>query len=131
MSSVFLDSFQLIVAVYLLFIAIRGDGQMFHFNNLTKEQQAQVRTRLRILYAAGGLFAAIDFALSALRTSMFTEATAADGTVSLVQKFTIDGIPFLNDYTFLSRASTVFTVLLVITLFGIVIWLVRLGKKNQ
>ena len=29
------------------------------------------------------------------------------------------------------QRRTVFTVLLVITLFGIVIWLVRLGKKNQ
>ena len=62
---------------------------------------------------------------------MFTETAAADGTVSLTQRFTVGALPFLNDYNFLSRASTVCTVLLVISLFGMVIWLIRTGKKKQ
>ncbi len=130
-SSIFLDSFQLIIALYLFYIAIRGDGSMYRFNNLSDEQVEQIRTPLRIWYAVSGCFAAADFAFSALRTSMFTETAAADGTVSLTQRFTVDALPFLNDYNFLSRASTVCTVLLVISLFGMVIWLIRTGKKKQ
>ncbi|MEI3175452.1 MAG: hypothetical protein V8S96_02575 [Lachnospiraceae bacterium] len=45
MSTAFLDSFQLVIALYLFYIAFKGDGQMYRFGNLSEDQQAQVKSR--------------------------------------------------------------------------------------
>ena len=55
MSTALLDSFQLIVAGYLLYIAFKGNGQMYRFGNLSEADQAAVHKPLRILYAIGAL----------------------------------------------------------------------------
>ena len=50
-----LDSFQIVVALYLFYIAFKGSGQMYRFGDMDEETQQQIRTPLRLLYAAGGL----------------------------------------------------------------------------
>ena len=58
-----LDSFQIVVALYLFYIAFKGSGQMYRFGDMDEETQQQIRTPLRLLYAAGGLIALIELSL--------------------------------------------------------------------
>lgn len=60
-----LDSFQIVVALYLFYIAFKGSGQMYRFGDMDEETQQQIRTPLRLLYAAGGLIALIESSGSA------------------------------------------------------------------
>ena len=46
-----LDSFQIVVALYLFYIAFKGSGQMYRFGDMDEETQQQIRTPLRLLYA--------------------------------------------------------------------------------
>ena len=68
-----LDSFQIVVALYLFYIAFKGSGQMYRFGDMDEETQQQIRTPLRLLYAAGGLIALIEFGLCCL-PSRFSRA---------------------------------------------------------
>ena len=63
MSTAFLDSFQLVIALYLFYIAFKGDGQMYRFGNLSEDQQAQVKKPLRILYTICGIVALSEFGI--------------------------------------------------------------------
>ena len=45
---------------------------MYRFGDMDEETQQQIRTPLRLLYAAGGLIALIEFGLCCLQNSMFT-----------------------------------------------------------
>ena len=56
-SAAALDSFQLIVALYLFYVAIKGSGTMYRFFDLPEEYQHKTRTPLRIIYAACGVSA--------------------------------------------------------------------------
>ena len=51
-SAAALDSFQLIVALYLFYVAIKGSGTMYRFFDLPEEYQHKTRTPLRIIYPA-------------------------------------------------------------------------------
>lgn len=73
-----LDSFQIVVALYLFYIAFKGSGQMYRFGDMDEETQQQIRTPLRLLYAAGGLIALIEFGLCCLQNSMFTRTGGRD-----------------------------------------------------
>lgn len=118
-----LDSFQLIVAMYLFYIAIKGSGQLYRFGDMDDQTQAQIRKPLRILYAAGGLIALAEFGVCCLQNSMFTR-TAEESGVVIIQNFTIDALPFLS-YNLLSLLSSILTALLVGMLVFIVIWMRR------
>ena len=106
-----LDSFQIVVALYLFYIAFKGSGQMYRFGDMDEETQQQIRTPLRLLYAAGGLIALIEFGLCCLQNSMFIR-TADETGVTIVQNYSIDALPFLS-YDLLSVLSAVLTALLV------------------
>lgn len=126
-SAAALDSFQLIVALYLFYVAIKGSGTMYRFFDLPEEYQHKTRTPLRIIYAACGVLALLDAALSMLRSSMFTVA-AADGASVVTQNYTIPALPFLS-YSFIEIASSVLTGLIVAALCGVLIWLRILSKR--
>ena len=129
MSTALLDSFQLIVAGYLLFIAIKGNGQMYRFGNLSEADQAAVHKPLRILYAIGGVIALAEFGISSLKSSMFTIVSTEAGS-SITQNFSISGFSFLT-YDLLGFISTVLNVCLILLLMGIFIWLYRKGPRDQ
>ena len=59
-SAAALDSFQLIVALYLFYVAIKGSGTMYRFFDLPEEYQHKTRTPLRIIYVVCGVLALLD-----------------------------------------------------------------------
>ena len=131
MPNSFLDSFQLVIGLYLLYVAIKGTGQMYRFMDLTEEDQKRVQTPLRLLYALGALLALLEFGLCALQNSMFTRTAAEEG-VQITQNFVLEGFPFVT-YELLSAASSLLSLGVVALLAGIFLWLRRLsagkGKK--
>ena len=118
-----LDSFQLIVALYLFYIAIKGSGQMYRFGDMDEEAQALVRKPLRICYTISGFIALADFGVCCLQNSMFTRTVEEEG-VQIVQNFTIDALPFLS-YGMLTVMSSVLIALLLGVLVFVVIWVRR------
>ena len=126
-SAAALDSFQLIVALYLFYVAIKGSGTMYRFFDLPEEYQHKTRTPLRIIYVVCGVLALLDAALSMLRSSMFTVA-AVDGASVVTQNYTIPALPFLS-YSVIEIAGSVLTGLIVAALCGVLIWLRVLSKR--
>lgn len=129
MSGIFLDSFQLIVAIYLLYIAIKGDGQMYRFFDLPKEEQPRVRRPLRTAYLVCGLLALLDAGANMLQNSMFTQQFAADGAATVIQNFTLPSLPFVT-YGLLSIVSTVLTCLIIGILACVFVYLRTLSKRS-
>ncbi|MCD2493669.1 hypothetical protein LQE92_13745 [Lacrimispora sp. NSJ-141] len=129
MSTAFLDSFQLVIAVYLFYIAFKGKGQMYRFGNLSEEQQARVHKPLRILYTVGGFIALSEFGICALQSQMFTRSAGEGGSVTIIQNFTVKGLEFIS-YPFLSALSTILSLLVFGLLIGVVICLIRMGRRN-
>ena len=129
MSTASLDSFQLIVGLYLLYVAIKGHGQMYRFGDLTEEDQERVRRPLRILYLAAALVALGEFGICTLQNSMFTRTVTESGT-QITQNFALEALPFLT-YQMLSVVSTVMTVLVIASLAGGFLWLRALSKRGR
>ena len=109
-----LDSFQLIVGLYLLYIAVKGKGQMYRFDNVPAERKDSVRAKLRVFYAAAAAVSLADFGISYLMNTMFT--VSADGTQSIVtQNYTIPQLPFLT-YDLLFTVSNILNIILIVML---------------
>ena len=121
-----LDSFQIVVAFYLFYIACKGSGQMYRFGDMDEETQQQIRKPLRILYAVCGLIAFLDFLLCSLQNSMFTQTATETGT-EITQNFVISAFPFIS-YNLLSVLSYILTALLVALLAFVVIWMRRKSR---
>lgn len=128
MSTGILDSFQIVVALYLFYIAIKGSGQMYRFGNMSEVMQKKIRKPLRILYATGGMIALIEFGLCCLQNSMFTR-TASETGVTTRQNYTIPSFPFLT-YELLSIVSVVLTLLLIGLLVFVIAWMYRKSKES-
>jgi len=129
MSTAYLDSFQLIVAVYFLYVAFKGDGKLYRFYDLSDHYRTSVRRQLRITYTVCGLICLADFGVSSLQNRMYTQSYV-DNTVVIIQNFKIDRLPFLS-YNLLSIISSVLTILIVLILIGIVTWLRILSKRDS
>lgn len=130
MTTASLDSFQLIIGLYLLYVAIKGHGQMYRFGDLSEADQERVRRPLRLLYLAAALVALGEFGVCSLQNSMFTRSVLEDGSVSIAQNFTVEALPFLT-YGMLSAVSTVMTILVIAILAGGFIWLRTLSRRNR
>jgi len=61
--TVSLDSFQLIIGGYLIYVAIKGHGTLYNFFDLPKKAQQRIITPLRIVYAICGLIALCEAGL--------------------------------------------------------------------
>ena len=129
MPTAFLDSFQLVVALYLFYVSIKGSGQMYRFFDISEEDQLRVRLPLRLIYAIGGCIALIESAVCMLQNQMFTQ-TVTDQGVVITQNFTIEALPFLT-YEMMSTISSVLTIVIVLLLAGVVIWLRKLSHHNS
>ena len=123
-----LDSFQLIVGLYLLYVAIKGNGQMYRFENVPQDRQPAVRRKLRIFYAAAAAVSLADFGVSYLMNTMFT-VSAEDSERVITQNYTIKQFPFLT-YDLLFTVSNVLSILLIAMLIFALIRLSRSGKRN-
>lgn len=128
MSTMFLDSFQLIVAVYLLYLAIKGKGQMYNFFDIPKAEQPRIHKLLRTAYLVCGLLALLDAGANMLQNSMYTQQILESGT-EITQNFTIASIPFLS-YALLSTISTVLTCLIIAILVSVFVYLRIVSNKG-
>jgi hypothetical protein len=128
MSTVFLDSFQLFVAVYLLYLAIKGKGKMYQFFDIPQSEQPRVQKLLRRTYLICGLLALLDAAVNMLQNTMFTQNILETGT-TITQNFTVDSLPFIR-YELLSTISTALTGLIILSLAGVFIYLRVLSNRG-
>lgn len=128
MSAFSLDSFQLIVALFMFYVAIRGSGTMYQFFDLSEETLAVIRPRLRVLYFLCGLIALAETGVCMLQNSMFTRTVTESG-ITVTQNYQVEALPFLS-YELLSTVSQVLTIGVVVLLVGILIWL-RIKARAQ
>jgi len=106
-STVSLDSFQLIIGLYLLYVTIKGHGTMYNFFDIPEKTQAMVKPRLRLIY---GICAVIALGEAGL---CMWQGTAGQEVMSAATVSTI---------------STVCTLIIVLCFAGILIWLRKLAK---
>lgn len=127
-SAAALDSFQLIVALYLFYLVIKGDGPMYRFFDLPNDIQCKAKRTLRIIYLICGFLALIDAGLCILCNSMFSVVTTG-GEVVITQNYFVSALPFLS-YSFIETASYILIGLIVAILCGAFIWLRTLNKRH-
>lgn len=128
MSTVFLDSFQLIVAGYLLYLAIKGKGKMYQFFDIPQDEQPRVQKLLRRTYLVCGLLALLDAGVNMLQNTMYTQNILETGT-TITQNFTFESLPFIR-YELLSNISTMLTGLIILGLAGVFIYLRVLSNRG-
>ena len=119
----FYDFFQLFVAAFLLYAAVKGKGNLFPTEGIVEEYIPKIHRVLRRVYVVGGIAALFAFGLCMLRRAMFTPLYNTDGTVAgVAQNFQLDFAPFVT-YQFLTIANVVMAVILVAGLMVPFIWL--------
>ena len=72
MGSGFVDSLQLIIGIYLLYMGLKGENLGNRLSGVPDRQEVKEPRALRMLYIIGGVFALSDFAICMLRNNMFT-----------------------------------------------------------
>ncbi len=100
-----LDSFQLI-GFYLLYVTIKGDGNMYRFSDVPEEYQPRIAKVLRIVYGAAAAVALLDGIVCVFGPGLGIDAA----TVNLV--------------------SGISTFALIALFIGVIIWLRSLAKKK-
>lgn len=106
-ATVSLDSFQLIVGLYLLYVAIKGDGTLYRFFDLPEDVQIKVKRPLRLIYALCGILA--------LAEAVFC-MWLGNGSVSSISDQVLSAISF--------GCSALIIIILIVTF----IWLRRKAK---
>ena len=129
MGSGFIDSFQLLIGVYLLYMGFRGENPENRMTGVPDKKEVKEPKALRGLYIAGGIFALADFAICMLRNSMFTLEQTQTG-LSVTQNYAISAFPFLT-YDLMNSVSRVLSLLAIAVLIGSSIWLFILAGKYE
>ena len=65
-----LDSFQLIVGLYLAYVAVKGSGTLYNFFDLPEKEQQRVKTPLRLCYGVCALLALTEAGLLMWQSSV-------------------------------------------------------------
>lgn len=128
MSNLFLDSFQLIVAAYLLYVAIKGKGNMYRFFDIPQSEQQRIHKLLRTSYLICGLLALLDAGVNMLQNSMYSQQILDTG-VEITQNFTVNALPFLS-YSLLSGTSSVLTALIIFILAATFLYLRKVSSQS-
>ena len=129
MGTGFIDSFQLIIGIYLLYMAVKGENLENRLSGTPDKNEVKEPAALRVLYIVGAVFALSDFGICMLRNKMFTVEAAQEG-VSITQNFTIDALPFLT-YDLMNTVSRVLSLLALAVLIGSAIWLFILSSRHE
>ena len=95
MTNGLLDSFQLMVAVYLFYTAVKGRGTLYNFPEIPPEKKDLITGKLRLIYTAGGFISLLDWGASVLQNSMFTVNWTETGR-EITQNFTVGALPFIS-----------------------------------
>ena len=129
MGTGFIDSFQLIIGIYLLYMGVKGENLENRLSGTPDKNEVTEPAALRVLYIVGAVFALSDFGICMLRNKMFTVEAAQEG-VSITQNFTIDALPFLT-YDLMNTVSRVLSLLALAVLIGSAIWLLILSSRHE
>ena len=129
MGTGFIDSFQLIIGIYLLYMGVNGENLENRLSGTPDKNEVKEPAALRVLYIVGAVFALSDFGICMLRNKMFTVEAAQEG-VSITQNFTIDALPFLT-YDLMNTVSRVLSLLALAVLIGSAIWLFILSSRHE
>lgn len=129
MGTGFIDSFQLIIGIYLLYMGVKGENLENRLSGTPDKNEVKEPAALRVLYIVGAVFALSDFGICMLRNKMFTVEAAQEG-VSITQNFTIDALPFLT-YDLMNTVSRVLSLLALAVLIGSAIWLFILSSRHE
>lgn len=121
MNRVSLDAFQLLIAAYLFYTAIKGSGTLYNFPEIPEEKREKTRQLLRKIFALCGAVALFDGCITMLQNSMFSVEYTETGA-EVTQNFTIGALPFLS-YSMLSVTSTVCSVIFVLILLGVIVYI--------
>ena len=129
MGTGFIDSFQLIIGIYLLYMGVKGENLGNRLSGTPDKNEVKEPVALRVLYIVGAVFALSDFGICMLRNKMFT-VEAAQECVSITQNFTIDALPFLT-YDLMNTVSRVLSLLALAVLIGSAVWLLILSSRYE
>ena len=129
MGSGFIDSFQLLIGIYLLYMGVKGENLGSRLSGVPDQNEVKEPRALRGLYIVGAVFALSDFALCYLRNSMFTVEQGEAG-LSVTQNFTVSALPFLT-YDLMNKVSNVLSLLALAVLVISSIWLFRLSSRYE
>ena len=129
MGTGFIDSFQLIIGIYLLYMGVKGENLGNRLSGTPDKNEVKEPVALRVLYIVGAVFALSDFGICMLRNKMFTVEAAQEG-VNITQNFTIDALPFLT-YDLMNTVSRVLSLLALAVLIGSAIWLFILSSRHE
>ena len=129
MGSGFIDSFQLLIGVYLLYMGLRGENLENRMSGVPDKNEVQEPKALRGLYITGGIFALADFAICMLRNSMFT-AEQTEAGLSVTQNYAISALPFLT-YDLMNTVSRILSLLAIAVLIGSSVWLFVLSSRYE
>ena len=129
MGTDFIDSFQLIIGIYLLYMGVRGENLENLLSGTPDKNEVKEPVALRVLYIVGAVFALSDFGICMLRNKMFTVEAAQEG-VTITQNFTIDALPFLT-YDLMNTVSRVLSLLALAVLIGSAVWLLILSSRYE
>ena len=129
MGTGFIDSFQLIIGIYLLYMGVKGENLGNRLSGTPYKNEVKEPVALRVLYIVGAVFALSDFGICMLRNKMFTVEAAQEG-VNITQNFTIDALPFLT-YDLMNTVSRVLSLLALAVLIGSAVWLLILSSRYE
>lgn len=129
MGTGFIDSFQLIIGIYLLYMGVKGENLGNRLSGTPDKNEVKEPVALRVLYIVGAVFALSDFGICMLRNKMFTVEAAQEG-VNITQNFTIDTLPFLT-YDLMNTVSRVLSLLALAVLIGSAVWLLILSSRYE
>ena len=129
MGTGFIDSFQLIIGIYLLYMGVKGENLGNRLSGTPDKNEVKEPAALRVLYIVGAVFALSDFGICMLRNKMFTVEAAQEG-VNITQNFTIDALPFLT-YDLMNTVSRVLSLLALAVLIGSAVWLLILSSRHE
>lgn len=129
MGTGFIDSFQLIIGIYLLYMGVKGENLGNRLSGTPDKNEVKEPVALRVLYIVGAVFALSDFGICMLRNKMFTVEAAQEG-VTVTQNFTIDALPFLT-YDLMNTVSRVLSLLALAVLIGSAVWLLILSSRHE
>ena len=129
MGTGFIDSFQLIIGIYLLYMGVKGENLENRLSGTPDKNEVKEPVALRVLYIVGAVFALSDFGICMLRNKMFTVEAAQEG-VNITQNFTIDALPFLT-YDLMNTVSRVLSLLALAVLIGSAVWLLILSSRYE
>ena len=128
-SMVSLDSFQLIVAIYLFYVAAKGSGTLYRFGDLPEEEELRIRPKLRLIYFSCGLIALAETGVCMLQNSMFSLVQNESGGAEYIQNFQLEFLPSLS-YQTLTAISSAMSFLIIIILVLTFAWIRKKATKE-